>query len=331
MNEPGERVRIGISACLLGDEVRFDGGHKRDAFLTDVLGPHVEWVRVCPEVEVGMGTPRETLRLVRDGTGPVRMLTTRTGVDHTETMQRWSTRRLTELAGEDLSGYVLKKDSPSCGMERVKVFGSAGMPQRNGRGVYAAALLERFPNLPVEEEGRLSDPVLRENFIERVFAYQRLRRFFAPKVGAGLHPRNVRWTVGGLVGFHTAHKMTLLSHSTSRYQRLGQLVAGAARTPREQLRADYEREFMSTLRIPATTRRHTNVLMHMAGHLKKKLEPQSRAELVAIIDEYRRGLVPLIVPSTLLRHHVRVHDIAYLAGQTYLEPHPRELMLRNRV
>ena len=315
-----ERPRVGISACLLGDEVRFDGGHKRDSFLTDVLGPHVEWVRVCPEVEVGMGTPRETLRLVRDGSGPVRMLTTRTGIDHTEAMQRWSRRRLEELAGEDLSGYVLKKDSPSCGMERVKVFGRGGMPQRNGRGLYAAALLERFPNLPVEEEGRLSDPILRENFIERVFACQRLRRFFAP-----------RWTAGGLVAFHTAHKMTLLSHSTTRYRRLGQIVAAAARTSREALRAGYESEFTSTLRSPATTRRHTNVLMHMAGHLKKKLDPDSKAELVATIDEYRRGVVPLIVPLTLLRHHVRVHDISYLSGQTYLEPHPRELMLRNRV
>ena len=205
-------------------------------------------------------------------------------------------------------------------MERVKVFGSGGMPQRSGRGIYAAALLERFPHLPVEEEGRLSDPVLRENFIERVFAYQRLRRFFA-----------TRWTVGGLVAHHTAHKMTLLSHSTTSYRRLGQLVAAAARTPREALRSDYESRFMSTLRAPATTRRHTNVLMHMAGHLKKLLDPESKAELVATIDEYRRALVPLIVPLTLLRHHVRVHEVTYLSGQTYLEPHPRELMLRNRV
>jgi len=319
VNESVERPRLGISACLLGDEVRFDGGHKRDPFLTDVLGPHVEWIRVCPEVEVGMGTPRETLRLVRDGNDPVRMVTTRTGVDHTDAMERWSGRRLGELAGEDLSGYVLKKDSPSCGMERVKVFGG-GTPHRIGRGIYAAALLERFPNLPVEEEGRLSDPVLRENFIERVFACHRLRRFFAP-----------RWTVGSLIALHTAHKMTLLSHSTTNYQRLGQLVAAAARTAREALRSGYESQFMSTLRIPATTRRHTNVLMHMAGHLKKLLDPESKAELIATIDEYRRELVPLIVPLTLLRHHIRVYEVTYLSGQTYLEPHPRELMLRNRV
>jgi uncharacterized protein YbgA (DUF1722 family)/uncharacterized protein YbbK (DUF523 family) len=304
-----ERPRVGISACLLGDEVRFDGGHKRDPFLTDVLGPQVEWVRVCPEVEVGMGTPRETLRLVRDGDGPVRMMTTRTEVDHTGAMEHWSRRRLEELAREDLSGYVLKKDSPSCGMERVKVFGRSSMPQRIGRGIFAAALLERFPHLPVEEEGRLSDPALRENFIERVFACHRLRAFFAS-----------RWSAGGLVAFHTAHKMSLLSHSTTKYRQLGQLVAAAAGMPREVVRSDYESQFMSTLRIVATAKRHTNVLMHMAGHLKKVLDPVSKAELGASIDEFRRGLVPLIVPVTLLRHHVRLHQITYLLGQTYLEP-----------
>jgi len=300
--------------------VRFDGGHKRDPFLTDALAPHVHWVRVCPEVEVGMGTPRETLRLVQAGDGGVRMVTTRTGIDHTDAMTAWSRERLTDLATEDLSGYVLKKDSPSCGMERVKVFGSAGMPRRTGRGIFADALLRRFPNLPVEEEGRLSDPRLRENFIERVFAYQRLRRFFAG-----------RWTTGGLVRFHTAHKMSLLSHSTAGYNELGGLVAAAAKTARTGLRSDYESRFMWTMSQIATTRRHTNVLMHMAGHLKKVLDSASRQELTASIDEYRRGLVPLVVPLTLLRHHVRRHEVAYLLGQTYLEPHPRELMLRNRV
>jgi uncharacterized protein YbgA (DUF1722 family)/uncharacterized protein YbbK (DUF523 family) len=318
--DPDDRPRIGISACLLGDQVRFDGGHKRDPFLTDALAPHVHWVRVCPEVEVGMGTPRETLRLVQAGDGGVRMVTTRTGIDHTDAMTAWSRERLTDLATDDLSGYVLKKDSPSCGMERVKVFGSAGLPRRNGRGIFADALLRRFPNLPVEEEGRLSDPRLRENFIERVFAYQRLRRFFAG-----------RWTTGGLVRFHTAHKMSLLSHSTAGYNELGGLVAAAKKTARARLRSDYESRFMWTMSQIATTRRHTNVLMHMAGHLKKVLDSASRQELTACIDEYRRGLVPLVVPLTLLRHHVRQHEVAYLLGQTYLEPHPRELMLRNRV
>ena len=318
--EPDDRPRLGISACLLGDQVRFDGGHKRDPFLVEILSPHVCWVRVCPEVEVGMGTPRETLRLERRDGRAIRMVTTRTGIDHTGAMSAWARSRLTELEREQLSGYVLKKDSPSCGMERVKVFGASGMAQRTGRGIFAEALLQRFPHLPVEEEGRLSDPRLRENFIERVFAYQRLRRFFAG-----------RWTMGGLVEFHTSHKMSLLSHSTAGYHELGRLVASAAGMPRAELRVAYESRFMRTLTLVATTRRHTNVLMHMAGHLKKQLDGLSRQELAATIDEYRRGLVPLVVPITLLRHHARRNDIAYLLGQFYLEPHPRELMLRNRV
>jgi uncharacterized protein YbgA (DUF1722 family)/uncharacterized protein YbbK (DUF523 family) len=315
-----DRPRLGISACLLGDQVRFDGGHKRDPFLVEILSPHVCWVRVCPEVEVGMGTPRETLRLERRDDGGIRMVTTRTGIDHTAAMSAWARKRLTELEREPLSGYVLKKDSPSCGMERVKVFGVSGMPERTGRGIFADALLQRFPNLPVEEEGRLMDPRLRENFIERVFAYQRLRRFFAG-----------RWSIGGLVEFHTSHKMALLSHSTAEYHELGRLVASAAGMPRAELRAAYESRFMRTLRMVADARRHTNVLMHMAGHLKKQLDALSRQELAATIDEYRRGLIPLVVPITLLRHHARLHDTSYLLGQSYLEPHPRELMLRNRV
>jgi uncharacterized protein YbgA (DUF1722 family)/uncharacterized protein YbbK (DUF523 family) len=314
-----ERIRIGISACLLGQQVRFDGGHKRDAFLTSVLGPHVEYVPVCPEVEMGLGTPRETLRLVRQG-GSLRMITTRTGIDHTDGMHRWASRRLEELAREHLSGYVLKKDSPSCGMERVKTYGEGAVAVRNGRGLFASALLERLPLLPVEEEGRLSDPVLRENFIERVFAHRRLEDLF-----------HGRWTAGALVRFHTAHKMALLAHSTAAYNALGRLVAGAGDAPRAALRQEYETLFMRTLTRPATRSRHANVLHHMAGHLKKLVDDDSRAELAGSIDEYRRGLVPLVVPLTLIRHHVRRLDVGYLKGQVYLEPHPRELMLRNHV
>ena len=317
MSEP---IRVGISACLLGQEVRFDGGHKRDPFLINVLGPHVEWVPVCPEVEMGLGTPRETLRLVRVQ-GATRMVTTRTLVDHTDGMQAWAAPRLEALAAEDLSGYVLKKDSPSCGMERVKLYDAGGgMAERTGRGLFAAALLDAFPLLPVEEEGRLGDARLRENFIERVFAYRRLKTLFA-----------ARWTVGGLVAFHTAHKMSLLSHSTTAYQELGRTVAASKAMDRAALRRTYETAFMRTLAIPATTSRHTNVLMHMAGHVKKRIDAASRQELAGCIDEYRRGLVPLVVPLTLIRHYVRVHAVEYLQGQTYLEPHPRELMLRNHV
>jgi uncharacterized protein YbgA (DUF1722 family) len=250
------------------------------------------------------------------------MVTTRTAIDHTEGMNRWAARRLEELARDepDLCGYVLKKDSPSCGMERVKTYSDAGMPERNGRGLFAAALMRRFPTLPVEEEGRLNDPRLRENFIERVFAYRRLKDLFQPG-----------WSLGALVKFHTAHKMALLAHSTTRYNDLGRLVAQASGIAKRELRAEYEPAFMATLQIVSTPRRHTNVLTHMMGHLKKQLDAASKQELLQSIEEYRTGLVPLVVPLTLLRHYVRLHDVAYLAGQTYLEPHPRELMLRNHV
>jgi uncharacterized protein YbgA (DUF1722 family)/uncharacterized protein YbbK (DUF523 family) len=312
-------IRIGISSCLLGEEVRFDGGHKRDSFLADTFGKWVEWVMVCPEVEVGMGTPRETLRLVRDK-GELRMVTTKTGVDHTGAMQAWARRRAEALAGEDLCGYVLKKDSPSCGMERVKVYDPHGSPARTGVGLFAAALLKRFPLLPVEEEGRLCDPRLRENFVERVFAYRRARSFFT-----------ARWTVGGLVRFHTAHKLLLMAHSPEAYQRLGRLVAGAKATGRAALAERYEREFMEALRVLAAPRRHVNVLHHMLGYFRDRLDDASRRELLDCIEDYRRGLVPLIVPLTLVRHHVRTLGVEYLTGQMYLEPNPKELMLRNHV
>jgi len=314
-----EPIRIGISSCLLGEEVRFDGGHKRDSFLVDTFGKWVEWVMVCPEVEVGMGTPRESLRLVRDKS-ELRMVTTKTGVDHTGAMTAWARRRVEALGREDLCGYVLKKDSPSCGMERVKVYDPHGSPVRAGVGLFAAALLERFPLLPVEEEGRLSDPRLRENFIERVFAYRRVRSFLAG-----------RWTVGGLVQFHTAHKLLLMAHSPEAYQRLGRLVAGAKGADRAALAGRYEREFMQALKVLATPRRHVNVLQHMLGYFRDRLDDASRRELLDCIEDYRRGLVPLVVPLTLVRHHVRALGVEYLTGQLYLEPHPKEMMLRNHV
>ena len=313
------RLRLGISACLLGDEVRYDGGHKRDAFLTTVLGPFVEWVKVCPEVEVGMGTPRESIRLV-EADGRLRLLTVKTGVDHTAPMTAYAATRVAALESEGLCGYVLKKDSPSCGMTRVKVYSGEGPGTRTGVGLYARALLARFPHLPVEEEGRLVDPRLRENFIERVFAYRRLRDLFEG-----------RWTTGDLVRFHTAHKLVLLAHSTQGYERLGRLVATARSHDRASLLTQYTGGFMDALKAIATPQRHTNVLQHTVGYFKKTLDSASRTELLTAIDDYRLGLVPLIVPITLVRHHVRVHDVKYLEGQVYLAPHPKELMLRNHV
>lgn len=312
-------VRVGISSCLLGEPVRFDGGHKRDAFLTDTFGRFVEWVPVCPEVECGLGTPRESMRLVHGADG-IRLLTVKTGVDRTNQLLRYADDRVAQLATQDLSGFVFKKDSPSCGMERVKIYGRGTVPTRSGRGLFAATLADRCPDLPIEEEGRLSDPQLRDNFVERVFAYGRLRALFGG-----------RWNQGALVRFHTAHKLTLMAHSPAAYQELGRLVAQGASLGRQDLKRQYSQAFMVALSIIATRRRHGNALQHMAGYFRERLDRASKAELLGAIDDYIRELVPLVVPITLIRHHVRVHDVAYLAGQVYLEPHPKELMLRNHV
>lgn len=319
MSEPA--LRLGISACLLGNAVRHDGGHKRDAFLADELGPFVEWVPVCPEVELGLGVPRPTIRLERGRSG-IRLIEPRSGADHSEPMRAFARDRVAALEALGLCGYVLKKDSPSCGMERVRVWPvrAGSPPERNGRGLFAQALIERMPLLPVEEEGRLCDPLLRENFIERIFAYRRLRALWAG-----------RWRIGDLIRFHTAHKLVLLAHEPASYQALGRLVARGKQMPRAELALRYGEGFMRALARCATRARHANVLAHAQGYFRRHIDAGARAELGALIDDYRRGLVPLVVPITLIRHHVRAHAIEYLAGQVYLDPHPRELMLRNRV
>ena len=316
-----DRVRLGISACLLGDPVRFDGGHKRDPFLVESLGRFVEWVRVCPEVESGMGAPRESMRLVQIQ-GATRLVTNKTGVDVTETLGRYSRQKVRELAGEQLSGFILKKDSPSCGLERVKVYGASGadMRTRSGRGLFADALVTHLPLLPVEEEGRLNDPRLRENFVERIFAYRRLTSLFAS-----------RWTMGDVVRFHTAHKLTLMAHKPQAYQKLGRMVGGGKTMDRREFQQRYSSEFMAALGTMATPRRHANVLQHMLGYFKKALDEDSRAELLTLIENYAAERVPLVVPLTLFTHHIRRCGISYLADQVYLRPHPAELMLRNHV
>ncbi len=312
-------IRVGVSACLLGRPVRFDGGHKRARFVTDELARFVEFVPVCPEVESGMPTPRPALRLVRSE-GDVRMLETKSGADRTDQLVRWAEARSAALREADLSGFILKKDSPSCGMTRVKVYADNEMPTRDGVGLFARELMRTQPNLPVEEEGRLNDAPLRENFIERVFAYHRLRAHFARD-----------WTAGDMIAFHTAQKLHLMAHSPEAYRSLGRLVADHASMDREAFENAYVDEFMSALKMLATPGRQTNVLQHAAGYLKKLLDAPSRAELAGVIEDYRQGLVPLSVPITLIRHHVRVHDVAYLQGQVHLDPHPKELMLRNHV
>jgi uncharacterized protein YbgA (DUF1722 family)/uncharacterized protein YbbK (DUF523 family) len=312
-------LRIGISTCLLGHEVRFDGGHKRDRFLTDVLGPFVDWVPVCPEVELGLGVPREPVHLEDTG-GILRMVGARSGADHTAAMARFARGRVRALAALDLCGYVLKKGSPSCGMERVRVRRGEGAPSRDGRGLFAAALMQRLPLLPVEEEGRLHDPPLRESWIERVFAYRRLRNLFAG-----------RFSRRRLVEFHTAHKLQLMAHSPGAYRQLGRLVAEAHALPAAELRRRYQLGFMEALAHRATPGRHRNVLEHMLGHFRERLDAQTRAEIARLIEDYHARLVPLVVPLALIAHYARKLDVAWLREQVYLAPHPKELMLRNHV
>jgi uncharacterized protein YbgA (DUF1722 family)/uncharacterized protein YbbK (DUF523 family) len=314
-----EKIRLGVSACLLGEAVRFDGGHKRDAFLVDVLGPFVEWVPVCPEVEIGLSTPRDTLRLIGDEDAP-NLVVQKTGEDLTEPMQRYARARADELAALRLHGYVLKRASPSCGLFRVRVYRESETPRSGGRGLFAAQLMLRFPRLPIEEEGRLTDAGLRENFIERVFATARWQAFLEAK------PRG-----RDLIAFHAAHKFAILAHSPKHYTALGQRVAGAGRSLGRAQLQEYESLFMEALGKQATRRSHTNALQHLAGFFKKQLPADERAELAEVIDEYRRGLVPLVVPLTLIKHHVRRFSVTYLADQVYLNPHPKELMLRNHV
>jgi uncharacterized protein YbgA (DUF1722 family)/uncharacterized protein YbbK (DUF523 family) len=312
-------IRVGISACLLGQEIRFDGGHKWERYITDTLGKFFEWVPVCPEVEMGLGTPREMLRLVGEPEAP-RLVFFKTGGDITDGMQAWAKARLDALAKLDLSGYILKSDSPSCGMERVRLYRAAGIPSKDGVGIFARALMHRFPLLPVEEEGRLHDLPSRENFVERVFCYRR----WLDLVAGGL-------TRGKLVAFHTAHKLLLLAHSPKHYIDLGRLVANAKTLAPKALEAPYGDLFMAGLRVKATAKKHTNVMHHIMGYLRRDLDARDKAELLAVIGDYHRGLVPLVVPLTLLKHHLARVSVPYLQDQIYLNPHPKELMLRNHV
>jgi uncharacterized protein YbgA (DUF1722 family)/uncharacterized protein YbbK (DUF523 family) len=318
-SRPGKAIRLGISSCLLGEEVRFDGGHKHDALLTETFGQFFQWVPVCPEMEIGLGTPRESLRLERIA-GSGRLIAPRSGADHTEAMQRWAGQRLEELAGLDLHGYVLKKDSPSCGMERVRIYDETGVAERKGTGLFAAALLARFPTLPVEEEGRLHDMPIRENFIERVFAYARWRAFLeaAPRAK-------------DLVAFHTQHKLTLLAHDEQTYRQMGRLVARPGGGKVREVLNQYGALLMQALKVHATARKHANVLFHLMGYLKRHLDSGDKAELTRQIENYRNQLVPLVVPITLLQHHFRRHPLDWVIAQTYLDPYPAELMLRNHV
>jgi uncharacterized protein YbgA (DUF1722 family)/uncharacterized protein YbbK (DUF523 family) len=313
------KPRLGISACLLGQKVRHDGAHKQDRFLTDTFGRFVEWVAVCPEVELGMGVPRETVRLIGTPQHP-RMVAERSGRDWTTAMRLYAAVRTRELAELKLSGYVFKKDSPSCGLERVRVYDSNPIPVRRGRGLFAQAVLEKASLLPVEDEGRLKDPALRENFVERVFAYHRWHQTLAG-------PRSATT----LLDFHTRHKFLLLAHSERHYRRLGGIVAQMKRRSLRAVYQAYGRWFMEALAIRASAKKHANVLEHMMGYFSEHLSGAERKELVELIRDYRNEIVPLMVPVTLFRHYVKKYGVPYLRDQIYLEPSPKELMLRNHV
>jgi uncharacterized protein YbgA (DUF1722 family)/uncharacterized protein YbbK (DUF523 family) len=314
-----ERLKLGISSCLLGQEVRWNGGHKLDKYLAYTLGHFVEFVPVCPEVEAGFGVPRESFRLVGDADHP-RLITFKSKIDHTDRMMAWAAKRVRELEKEDLCGFIFKSDSPSSGMIRVKVYNDKGMPHKVGVGIFARAFMEQFPLIPVEDDGRLNDPLIRENFILQIFTLKRWRDVLARKR-----------SMGNLVDFHTRNKLLILSHSQKHYRFMGKLVADGKKMPIQKLYDEYQHLLMDAVKLKTTIKKNSNVLQHLMGYFKKQLTPDEKQELIEIFEQYRRELVPLIVPITLINHYVRKYDQPYLKLQTYLNPHPMELKLRTHV
>lgn len=308
-----ETIKVGISACLLGDEVRFDGGHKRSAFCTDELGRHVEFVKLCPEVGIGMPVPRPTIRLEQRENG-VRAIVPKTGEDVTSRLENFAARAEGHLSR--ISGYVLCAKSPSCGMERVKLYNPEnGHARKEGTGIFAAQLQQKYPALPLEEDGRLNDPLLRENFVMRVFVYAAWQTLPQPVSKADL------------LAFHTSLKLLLLAHNQQVYRAIGREVAQQQEMTSEFL-TNYIETVMEALGQPATRANHTNVLQHIQGYFKAELSDEQRAELTDAILAYRQGIEPLLVPLTLLRHYLREFPNDYLAGQRYLNPYPKDLKLR---
>jgi len=314
-----EKIRLGISSCLLGEKVRYDGGHKLDRFLTDTLGKYVDYVSVCPEVECGLGVPRKSMRLEGNSDSP-RLIVTSTREDMTGRMTAWSQKRVKELENESLCGFIFKSDSPSSGMERVKVYNEKSMPAKTSSGIFAKLFMEHFPLLPVEDEGRLHDPGLRENFIERIFALRRWRE--------ALSDKNIKKR---LIDFHTKHKLLILAHSPRHYQQMGRLVAAQKNFAEKDIYKQYQDLLLESLKIKATPAKHVNVLQHMMGYFKEQLSADEKKELLELIDHYHDGYIPLVVPVTLISHYVRKYDEPYLSEQVYLNPHPSELQLRNHV
>jgi uncharacterized protein YbgA (DUF1722 family)/uncharacterized protein YbbK (DUF523 family) len=312
-----EKINLGISTCLLGENVRYDGGHKLDRFLTDTLRQYVEYVPVCPEVECGLGVPRESMHLEGNPDFP-RLVTIRTKQDMTDRLVQWSRKRVSELEKKDLCGFIFKSDSPSSGMERIRVYNEKGIPVKKGMGIFARIFMDHFSLLPVEDEGRLHDPELRENFIERIFTLKRWREVLGKKESRG-----------NVVDFHTKHKLLILSHSPKHYQMMGKLVAQAKNLPLKELYHEYQTLLMESLGLKTTPKKNANVLQHMMGYFKEQLSSDEKQELLEVIDLYRKEIIPLIVPITLINHYIQKYDQPYLKKQIYLNPHPLELQLRN--
>ncbi len=312
-------ILIGVSACLLGEQVRYDGGHKRNVFLLEELARHVRFVPVCPEVGIGLGVPREPIRLVRRE-GEERLVG-ESGADHTHAMRAWAAATATDLRERDLSGFVLKKGSPSCGLERVKVWHERSeRPSPEGRGMFARVLADELPGLALEEEGRLNDAGLREHFVDRVFGHARVRDFFAAD-----------WSADDLVRFHAAEKVAVLAHDPEIARELGRLVAAQRELAPEALAVRYRELHAVAFARRATPGRQANALMHLAGHLKDTLGSDDRRELRDAIEDYRAGLVPVAVPLALLSRHLRATEADWARSQSYLEPYPKELGLRGRI
>ncbi|AXJ06891.1 hypothetical protein CFN16_22990 [Pseudomonas fluorescens] len=310
--------KIAISACLMGAEVRYNGGHKESRLCTRTLSEHFEFVPVCPEVAIGLGIPREPIRLVGDPEQPEALGTVDREINVTTPLAEYGEKMAAEL--HDICGYIFMQQSPSCGLERVKVYHPNGAPLGNGRGIYAQAFCAAHPELPVEEAGRLNDPVLRENFITRVFAYSDWQQVLRK----GLSRR-------ALTDFHSRYKYLLMAHNPVQYKALGNLLGNMGRLDPEELGPRYFSELMAALKKCATRRTHSNVLQHISGYLKQVITAEDKQEVQRIIGQYRHGIVPLVVPLTLLKHHFRLHPDPYIAQQVYLQPHPENLSLRNAI
>lgn len=310
-------IKIGISACVLGEPVRFDGGHKASTFCLQQLKPLVQYVAVCPEQAIGLGVPRPAIRLQRDAEHKIKLVQSRApAIDHTSAILAYTEHLLPQLA--TLSGYVVCAKSPSCGMERVRMYDDAGQQLgKIGVGIYTRQLMQRYPWLPVEEDGRLLDPALRENFITRIYAcydyQQQMKEGFS---------------VARLVAFHSRYKFLVMAHSPVAYRELGRLVAGAKLFDAAELSLRYLTDLMQALKNIASRKQHANVLQHLQGFLKKSLNQPEKQELADVIHRYRQGFLPLMSPLTLLTHYLRQYPNQYLAAQRYLEPYPEQLGLR---